>query len=145
MLSKIASAAMYANTRVKEMLDRNIQTIGHPILTYSYPGDHCCTVYEAANYGMRALRLCYPLQDPYMSHYGFDNIISSWYCGKNVMIRLCENLENPGCGADYSGSDGAGNIANPYFLPHDVISRVYLYDYDPAIQPRITLFGSGNC
>ena len=53
MLAKLNAYALYATNHVKDALSplSDTKAATHPMLTTSYPGDDCCTVYSDTNYG----------------------------------------------------------------------------------------------
>ena len=76
-----------------------------------YPGDLCCRLYAAANYGDPHINLCYKpggshIENTDLSPLGFSNQISSYWCGKNVSYDFCRNPTGPCYGS--SAISGAG-------------------------------------
>lgn len=59
-----------------------------------YPGDYCCNLYPATRYGMDPKSVCYDpkkggkqLTD--LTNTSYHDVISSWWCGKNVSYDFC--------------------------------------------------------
>ena len=91
MLAKLTQASLYANSAVKEL----IETGGSMIENFVEPKDHCCLIYKDTNYGHQL-----NADDQYCHtgpgytnfdvwHDGFNDMVSSWQCGKNVRYDFC--------------------------------------------------------
>lgn len=61
-----------------------------------YPGDDCCTLYEHPNFEGARKRFCHDGKEKTfnMSSYGFNDKLSSWYCGKNTWYNFCNHGAN---------------------------------------------------
>ena len=150
MFAKLTSAALYASSHVKEALrpESDAKAQAHPMLTYGYPGDTCCTVYRDYNFSGWAKTFCLN-GDKFvafdMHDYGLNDEVDSINCGKNVRYTLCEDSVFNYCGSDY-GCRGAGNVAiNELLDCGDIATTLWLYDYSVTWQPYATIFRYENC
>ena len=133
-----------------------VQAFGKDVNSLDYPGDYCCTLWEAAGYEWSSVNLCLPTDSDtgiptkddetfLLKNYGFDNIMSSWWCGKYVSYDFCVN-ETGDC-TGQNGDSGAGNIMVPSVGHNDQISRVELHRYGDGINRpfAMVVFAAANC
>ena len=145
MLAKLTSAALHASSHVKEALrpESDAKAQAHPMLTYGYPGDTCCTVYEGNNFSGWAKTFCLDGQTSRifdMHDFEANDSVDSINCGKKVRYELCDNGEGDYCGHEY-GCRGAGNVAiNELNSCGNKASTLFLYDYAVTWQPYATIF-----
>lgn len=109
----------------------------------NYPGDECCVFFADKNYrGSDSGSLCvqnYNGQTLYlMADYGLNDKVSSWWCGKSVKYKHCNNTS--GSCDELNGMSGAGNIMNYEAGQDNQMSRVLLEPYNAAVQGSITTF-----
>ena len=93
MLAKLNAFALYATNHVKDALRPSSDTKAatHPMLTTSYPGDECCTVYSEFNYGGWSGTYCLDGQDYlYVDLTPFTADVRSVRCGRSVSFELCD-------------------------------------------------------
>ena len=77
---------------------------------------------------------------------GWDNIVSSYVCGKNVWYDLCSDGIGSNCTGSARVNSGAGHVFNyviNYLNNH--ASSVILGPYDPHEIGAVTLFEDWNC
>ena len=82
------------------------------MLTSSYPGHTCCTLYDHSNFGGWSKRFCLGLSQNAvfdLRDYGINDDVGSLSCGYKVKYELCDNDRGSFCGND-DGSKGAGNV-----------------------------------
>ena len=77
---------------------------------------------------------------------GFNDKISSWWCGKSVDYTLCINSYDTSC-TNLEGSSGSGNNRNSWVGGgvSDEFSGLLLSKYDASTQGAATLFSDGSC
>ena len=62
------------------------------MLTFSYPGDECCSLYESDDYSGPSVTLCLggATEKHFDMHdYDLNDAIDSFYCGKSVAYDMC--------------------------------------------------------
>ena len=82
------------------------------MLTFGYPGDECCILYDHANFGGWAKKFCLDGQtDRAFDLHEFDanDDVESMNCGSRVKYELCDHDADEDC-SDDEGSRGAGNV-----------------------------------
>ena len=100
----------------------------------SYPGDTCCRLYAGQDFKNKNSNFC--LADDEDEHqwnlkdYGFNNLMSSWSCGKNVSYDFC-NTTDWYCSSNTDSNSGAGNIASGLVGNNNFASSLKLARYDP--------------
>ena len=78
-----------------------------------YPGDDCCTFFEAKNYEGDSWHVCKKsstsTSETYNAgDYNFHDKMSSFWCGANVALDTCAGEDD--C---YRGDNTAGNVRSP--------------------------------
>jgi len=77
--------------------------------------------------------------------YGFNDMMTSYVCGKNVAARFCSHLANENC-QNGDASSGGGNTRNNSIEPNDQLTTLKLYAYDSIGGPGIaTLYEHAYC
>jgi hypothetical protein len=73
-----------------------------------------------------------------------NDVVSSWYCGKNVQYSFCDN-ESSNCQYKH-GAHGAGLLMNQNVgWDEDYFSTVVLEPYDVTENGVVTLFEEHDC
>ena len=103
---------------VEEMEDL-VEQYADPVLGMSIPDDNCCTVWQDDNYSSNHIDFCTTSSNWWsLSDLGFNDRVSSFACGKNTMIRMCDdsNYVDDGCNnhKGVSGSAGTYTSHNGY-------------------------------
>jgi len=62
----------------------------------SYPGDDCCDLYYDKNLGGSTMTKCLDPNADSLKFFSlatpsFNDRLSSWWCGKNVVVRFCKD------------------------------------------------------
>ena len=74
--------------------------------TLSYPGDKCCRIFDDYNYGGSYKTFCLgsatSIEFDHLSDYGWNDRMSSWWCGKSVHYQFCNDVVPNDC----SGTHG---------------------------------------
>ena len=73
-----------------------------------YPGDNCCYLFSDYVYEGTRIKFCHDDKEETfaLDLYGFDNKLSSWYCGKRVWYNFCNTKWGEQCWG------GAGHFKN---------------------------------
>ena len=81
-----------------------------------------------------------------LSTLGWDNRVSSYYCGKNVWFDFCNDEIGSFCKNPQNFNSGAGHMRNYgiRFLNNHMSSAI-LGPYDPAEVGAVTLFEDIDC
>jgi hypothetical protein len=80
-----------------------------------------------------------------LQDYGnFDNIYSSYSCGKHVSFNFCNDVPETTCNND-NGIHGAGTIATKEIGFNDQLSVLSLMAYDAEMHPAVTIYQDSNC
>ena len=84
-------------------------------LGWEVPDDKCCRLYESADFSGTAKEFClwegYDYFHYNLVDYGFNDMMTSYVCGKNVAARFCSHLANENC-QNGDASSGGGNTRN---------------------------------
>ena len=104
MLQKLTASTMMAFTDIKESVLSSIQN------DMGYPGDENCTIYDSVNFD--GLYLNFGLNGEKnrnfdTSQYNMNDKTVSYWCGKNVLYRLCYDGVDDDCSHGH-GESGAG-------------------------------------
>jgi len=95
----------------------------------------CCVMFETQNYGGKSLQLCldgYTHREFDLRHYGFNDKLSSWICGRDVAYQW---WNAPNKGSYGNGTGGAGGAYTPDIVFHDRATMLHLDAYD-AVNGR---------
>ena len=65
-----------------------------------------------------------------MHDYDFDDVMQSWYCGKNVSYDFCHHDPDDECLTQDRGEFGAGSARNPDIGDHNELTTLRLHKYD---------------
>lgn len=120
MFEKLIAAVTMAISHVSELSGSEPFLTENPVTdaatsmiesNFSYPGDRCCRLYKGYNYNGASYNFCLHDGTTYtnygLSSYGFNNNVSSYYCGKNVEYDFC-NTTDGGCASHTDSNSGAG-------------------------------------
>lgn len=124
-------------------------TTGSESANIDYPGDRCCQVYEDSGFGGGWLLSC--LSDGFTEgyvdvvDYGFNDKMSSWWCGKDIAYDFCNDNPGDDCRNGH-GSSGAGSQRAPSVGgSNDKLTTLYLYEYSQADRAAVTVFEDAGC
>ena len=118
----------------------------------SYPGDHCCNLYDGGNYGGTVAKFCINKSKTSgdttwsMDDVNFRDKMSSWWCGKNVSYDFCRLKSGGSCSGD-DGTSGAGNarvkdVGNNH---NNAMDRLIMRHYDASKTGAVTTFRDSGC
>ena len=111
----------------------------------SYPGDLCCRMYEHPNYSGHTHDACFDYDtygkdgEQYVSLSNFQNVASSWWCGKNVAYDFCHNGESD------CHQSGAGNARSPQIGFDNHVNGIKFSYYDSFERGAVTVFTDAYC
>ena len=74
----------------------------------------------------------------------FNDRLSSWWCGKNTMVRFCKDNNSGSCNG-WDGEGAAGSGYNSHIGQNDQYSGMIMHPYNPLKQGAVTLFEDANC
>ena len=84
-----------------------------------YPGDNCCTLFQHNRLDGVKKRFCHDGSKTEFSmiEHGFNDQLSSYYCGKNTFYNFCKH---GAVGCEFGNVfSGAGHILNGYVDRHN--------------------------
>ena len=117
------------------------------MLTYSYPDDECCILYDHPNFGGYAKKFCLEGQTDRVFNlrdYDADDDVSSLNCGYKVKFELCDHGEDSDC-SDDEGHRGAGNVVVSDLEDGEDANTLFLHRYDSVERPAAMIFEHPDC
>ena len=125
-----------------------------------YPGDNCCYLYDEYQFDWAGEReenhdidqrrelICHNghRTDIDVAALGWNNKVSSYYCGKNVWFDFCNGGVGSNCKGSQRFNSGAGHMKNfaIRYLGNQMSSAI-LGPYDPREVGAVTLFEDEDC
>ena len=115
----------------------------------SYPGDYCCRLYKGYNWNGNYKNFCMSETADYKNYdlktYGYNNNVSSYYCGQHVHYNFCNTRDQSTCASNTDSNSGAGTHMSPVIGNNDFMSTLQLRPYDIEKNAAVTLFMIDNC
>ena len=122
---------------------------------FSYPGDNCCDLFADPEWRGTKKTFCIDpnsasFDDPgYFEHwdmrdYGFDDVMSSYTCGKNVQYDICDDPTTEEC-TSMHGDMGAGTAYNSWIGNDDHMTILLMRPYDAVSLSAVTIYEDPNC
>ena len=108
--------------------------------------DSCCTLFKDSGWSGTSLKLCLASgksQQSYaLSNYNFDDVLSSFICGKGIELTICNDGTSACSGT--AGQSSAGSVQTSNTV-NDKASNVILKPYDTAELGAAVLFKDSDC
>ena len=106
---------------------------GSQVANILYPGDRCCQIFKKRDFAGDWLLACLnegELEgEVNVRDHGFNNNMSSWWCGKDIAYDFCDGRPGTNCQAAH-GTSGAGSIKNSNAHQfNNELTTMYLYSY----------------
>ena len=79
-----------------------------------------------------------------LNNLGFNDVVSSWNCGKKISYEFCKDSDTSNCVGDNRES-GAGTIVNKSMHHDNWVTSVILKNYNPFKLGAVTMFKDGDC
>ena len=160
MLEKLATALVALSQKIKyQLVGEDAKTfadvITEKVPNFSYPGDNCCDFFADPEWRGTKVSFCIdPSSDSFddpnfyyhwdMRDYGFDDVMSSYTCGKNVQYDICDDPTDAEC-TNMHGDMGAGTAYDSWVGNDDTMTELLMRPYDAASLSAVTIYEDPNC